>query len=344
MRLFHNLSVWKRGVIVVGVLLVAAGGAFAYSAYHQADALVKKVVKSGTVTDLLTAEALDGESTGTVNILLAGNSADDPGHGGSQLTDSIMVASYDISESRLSLISIPRDLFVSVNGSYMKINAAYTHGGMDALEAAVEEVTGLTINHRVLINYAAFKEMVDAVGGIDVTIEADDERGIYDPMIGFSIANGEQHLTGVQVLLLARCRNDPTYDGRVAYGLSGGDFDRAENQRKIALALLDKVQTSNVFSNIANLKSLIESLSDNVETNLTAGQLRRLYDLGHAVSATDTVTVRGTDEQLLLANYYDATYGSSLVPQAGIGNYTAIRAYVASVIAPAAESVDSASE
>lgn len=333
MKWLRQIVTWKRGLIILGVLLLVAGGVFAYSTYNQADALVKKVTKSGTVVDLLKAEAMDGESTGVVNLLIAGNSADDVDHGGAQLTDSIMVASYNLSESRLSLISIPRDLFVSVNGSYMKINAAYTYGGMDTLQGVVEQVTGLTINHRALISYSAFREMIDAVGGIDVTIEADDERGIYDPMIGFSIANGVQHLTGEQALLLARCRNDPTYDGRLAYGLSGGDFDRGENQRSIVLALLAKVKASSIFSDVSTLKSLIESLANNVETNLTAGQLRRLYDLSQKVVTSDAVTIRGTDESLLLANYSDATYGSTLIPSTGIGDYSAIQSYIASVIA-----------
>ena len=248
-----------------------------------------------------------------------------------------MVASDNLSERKLSLISIPRDLFVEVDGNYMKINAAYVQGGMDSLQQVVQQVTGLTINQRILINYAAFKEMIDAVGGIDVDIQADDERGIYDPMIGFSIANGTQHLTGEQALLLARCRNDPTYDGRVAYGLSGGDFDRAENQRKIALALLAKIKASNIFGNITMLKSLITSLANNVETNMTATQLRRLYDLSQKVKNNQTATVRGTDEQLLLSNYRDATYGSTLIPSSGIGDYMAIQAYVVSLLEPATE-------
>jgi len=341
MKLFRKTISWKHAWIVVGVLVVAAGGVFAYSTYNHADALIKKVTTSGTVVDLLKAEALDGESTGVVNVLIAGNSADDANHGGAQLTDSIMVASYNLSENRLSLISVPRDLFVSVNGSYMKINAAYLYGGMDTLQSVVEQVTGLTINHRVLINYSAFKEMIDAVGGIDIDIEADDPRGIYDPMIGFSIANGVQHLTGEQALLLARCRNDPTYDGRIAYGLSGGDFDRGENQRKITLALIAKIKSSNAFSNVSTLKNLIESLANNVETNLSAGQLRRVYDLSKKVVTNDTVTIRGTDSSLLLSNYTDATYGSTLIPSAGIGDYVAIQSYIASVITPRTDSTNS---
>lgn len=334
----RTASVWKRVLVVASALFVIAGGIFAYTTYHKADALIKKVTKSGTVVDLLKAEALDGESSGVVNLLLAGNSADDVGHGGAKLTDSIMVASYNLHEKKLSLISIPRDLLVSYNGSYMKINAVYVYGGMDGLQSVAEHVTGLTITHRVLINYTAFRDMINAVGGIDVDIEADDSRGIYDPMIGFSIANGVQHLTGEQALLLARCRNDPTYDGRVAYGLSRGDFDRTENQRKIALALLAKIKGSTTLTNIATLKSLIESLADNVETNLTAGQLRRLYDISQEITSNTTVTIRGTDENLLLANYRDVTYGSALIPKAGIDNYAAIKEYVTSVIAPATES------
>jgi len=142
-------------------------------------------------------------------------------------------------------------------------------------------------------------------------------------------------------LLLARCRNDPTYDGRVAYGLSGGDFDRGENQRKITLALIAKIKSSNAFSNVSTLKNLIESLANNVETNLSAGQLRRVYDLSKKVVTNDTVTIRGTDSSLLLSNYTDATYGSTLIPSAGIGDYVAIQSYIASVITPRTDSTNS---
>lgn len=335
MKLLYVLHGWKRALMVSGALLTVAGGMFAYSTYHQANALIQKVAKSGTVADLLDPEALNDESSGVVNILIAGNSADDPGHGGAQLTDSIMVASYNMSEKKLSLISIPRDLFVAYDGSNMKINAVYAQSGMEGLQEVVQQVTGLTIDQRALVNYSAFKDMVDAVGGVDVDIEADDPRGIYDPMIGFSISNGVHHLTGEQALLLARCRNDPTYDGRIAYGLSNGDFDRTENQRKIVLAILAKVKSDNVISSISTLQSLITGLANNVETDMTAGQLRRLYDISQQVSSTNTVSIRGVAGNYLLADYSDSTYGSTLIPAAGIDDYTDIQSYITTVIAPA---------
>ncbi len=326
---------YKKMIAGLLVAVLAVGGYVVYGLYNKADAALASVTKTGSnakVTDLLTPQPLDGESTGRVNILIAGNSADDPGHGGAQLTDSIMVASYELSTKKLTLISVPRDLWVDYNGSYMKINAVYPQGGMVGLQSVVEQVTGMTINHRVLINYAAFKQMIDAVGGIDVTIDSSDPRGIYDPMIGFQIANGVQHLDGTQALLLARSRNDPTYDGRIAYGLPNGDFDRQMYQRKILQALLTKLTTATNLINPTTLPEILDSFTGNVTTNMTAGQLRRLYDLSKQVSATDSVSIRGTDNNLLLANYTSYDGQSALTPAAGVGAYADIQQYVASLM------------
>ena len=319
---------WKKFASVFALLVLTGSSFVAYTLYSQADAAVESSTSGGTLVDLLTPEALDGEPTGAVNILVAGNSVDDAGHSGAELTDSIMVAHIDLTTSSLTLISVPRDMWVDYNGSYMKINAVYTLGGMDALQSTVESMLGITINHRVLINYTAFKEMIDAVGGIDITIESSDSRGIYDPMIGFSIGNGEQHLDGTQALLLARSRNDPTYDGRVAYGLPNGDFDRTAYQRKIAAALIEKVSSSSTLTNTTKLKALFESISGNVQSNFTVGQLRRLYDLSKEITSTESISIRGEEGSLLLANYTSYDGQSALIPSAGMDNYSAIQAYI----------------
>ena len=305
----------------------------AYNLYTQADAAVEASTSGGSLVDMLTPEALNGEETGAVNILVAGNSADDAGHDGAELTDSIMVARIDLATKKLTLLSVPRDMWVNYQGSYMKLNAVYTVGGMDGLQSTIEEMLGIMINHRVLINYAAFREMIDAVGGIDITIESPDSRGIYDPMIGFSIGNGEQHLDGTQALLLARSRNDPTYDGRNAYGLPNGDFDRTMYQRKIATALMEKVASNSTLANTTKLKALFESISGNVQSDFTVGQLRRLYDLSKELTSTESVSIRGDEGSLLLANYTSYDGQSALIPSAGMDDYSQVRAYVASKIA-----------
>lgn len=320
----------KYILAVFAVLLVGVIGAAAYY-YSVANAVVRQITTSGTAADLLTPQPLNGEQTGAVNILIAGNSVDDPGHGGAALTDSIMVAHYDLNTHALALISVPRDLYVNVNGTYMKINAAYENGGMAELAREVHTVTGLTINQQVLIDYTALRDMIDALGGIDVTIHASDPRGIYDPMIGFSITNGPHHLNGADALLLARCRNDPTYDGRVPYGLSGGDFDRTANQRMIVQAMLEKLNNGAALVNPETMQQLLDSLSGNVTSDFTVGQLRRLYDLSKQISSQQSISLGGTASRPLLTSYTSPTAGATLVPVEGVGDYTAIQQYVASV-------------
>jgi LCP family protein required for cell wall assembly len=325
-------------ISVIVVIAISVGGYFAYNLLHKADSALASVTKAGSnaqVTDLLTAEPLNGEDTGRVNILIAGNSVDDPGHTGAQLTDSIMVASIDIATKKLTLISIPRDLWVDYRGSSMKLNAVYPLGGMDALQQQVEDILGITINHQVLINYTAFKQMIDAVGGIDIAIDSPDARGIYDPMIGFQIGNGEQHLNGTQALLLARSRNDPTYDGRIAYGLPNGDFDRQMYQREILQALLSKLSSPGTLVNPTTLPSILDSFAGNVTTNLTAGQLRRVYDLSKQLTGTDSISIRGDGTTQLLANYTSASGQSALIPQAGVGEYSDIQQFVAEYLTTA---------
>lgn len=320
---------WKKLLSVLLVACLTGASVYAYSLYTKADQAVAAVTTGSSAAELLKSEPLNGEDTGRVNILIAGNSSDDPGHGGAELTDSIMVASINTATNKLSLISIPRDMWVNADGSYMKLNAVYTVGGMDLLQSTVEGMLGITIHHRVLVDYTAFKQMIDTVGGIDIPIDSPDPRGIYDPMIGFSIGNGQQHLDGETALKLVRSRNDPTYDGRIAYGLPNGDFDRAMYQRKVAQALLAKVTTSPVLTNPAKLTQLLESLEGNVTSNFSAGQLRRLYDLGKAFSSTESLTIRGTDDNLLLANYTSYDGQSALIPRAGIDEYSEIQSYIA---------------
>lgn len=325
MKIPLALKILLGGFATVGIV---GGGVYAYSVYHTADAAVATVASSGKLTDILKAEPLDGEETGRVNILIAGNSTDDPGHSGAELTDSLMVASIDVNTKKISLVSIPRDLWVTYDGTSSKINAVYLSGGIDGLKSVVQEVTGLKINHTVLMNYGALKSMIDTVGGVDVTIESSDPRGIYDPMIGFTIGNGVQHLDGTQALLLARSRNDPTYDGRVAYGLPNGDFDRQMYQRKIVQALMTKITHSTAIVNPTTLAKLVQSLSGNVTTDLSVGQIRRLYDLG-TTSTLSLVSIR-TDATggSLLADYTSYDGQSALVPAAGASNYTGIQSYL----------------
>lgn len=319
----------KRVLMLVFLASIVVCGLHVARLYAQVNDTVVAITSTGKAADLLISKNLNGEETGRSNILIVGNSADDINHPGATLADSIMVVSIDIKSKKVSLVSIPRDLWVTADGyGFMKINAVYSVGGVELLQATVENIIGTTINHHVVVNYAAFKELINAAGGVDVLVDSVDSRGICDPNLGLLLANGIQHLDGATALMLARSRNVPTYDGREIYGLPNGDFDRMIYQRKIFKALLDKIVVSEVLTNQTKMIAILNSLKGNITSDFSVGQLRRSYDLAKVTSTFDSTSIKGEDINSLLVDYWSNDGQMALIPSIGMGNYIDIQSYV----------------
>jgi len=316
--------------LFVGILLsgIGVGSYLGYKAYAAASKVADtsnpiKLVASFTRSDL--------ESTnGITNVLVAGNSTDDSGHSGAALTDSIMIASINQTTKQVTLVSVPRDLWVDIPGhGYAKINAAYPYGGMDLLKEVIETNLGIHCNYTILVNYSALKESVDAVGGIDVTIASSDTRGLFDPSIDYSsggalvnLTNGVHHLTGQQALNLARARGD-SYG---SYGYEQSDFTRTQYQQQILLALGTKARSTSIIANPIAAGKIVASLGNNITSDLTLGQMETLYNDYKKVSVKVTnVTLNSVDGQNLLANYYSSNGQSALIPSAGFDNFSVIQ-------------------
>lgn len=217
---------WKRGVVtVVVVVLLAAISYGGWVGWKFTDNAVKVFGWNG-LASLFWPGKLKGESTGRVNILLAGDSSDDPGHQGADLTDSIMLISIDTQNNTGYMLSIPRDLYVNIPGNgYAKINEAYQDGneqnfnqpgypagGMGLLEEVVSQKFDVPIDYYAVVDYSAIRDAVNAVGGITVTINSPDGE-LYDPNRDFvtggplvDLKNGVHVLNGEQALDLARAR------------------------------------------------------------------------------------------------------------------------------------------
>lgn len=323
--------------LFVGILLggIGVGSYLGYKAYAAAS----KVTQTSNPIKLIssfTRSSLDS-TDGITNILIAGNSADDTGHSGAALTDSIMVVSINQTTKHATLISVPRDLWVYIPGyGYHKINAAYPYGGMDLLETVIEQNLGIHCHYNVLVNYTALKEAVDAVGGIDVDIASSDSRGLYDPSIDYTtggalvnLTNGTHHLTGQQALNLARARGD-SYG---SYGYAQSDFTRTYYQQQILLALRTKASSASVIANPIAAGNIIASLGDNISTNLTLGQMETLYNDYKKSSANITqVTLNDVDGKNLLASYTSSDKQSALIPAAGLDNFTVIQGTLKTII------------
>jgi LCP family protein required for cell wall assembly len=333
----------KRGSLTLLVLLILVGGFLGFKVWRN----TSKVFK-GSIFGIFDTTKLKGEDKGRVTIMLTGTSEDDPGHAGADLTDSIILISIDTVHNNGFIMSIPRDLWVDYEtrscsvGYQGKINAVYKcgeeinfrqdgypDGGVGLMEKVIEDNFGLDINYYTKINYTAFRDAVNSVGGIDVTIKTDDPRGLYDGNIArvdggpLKLANGVQHLNGQTALNLARARCDT-----VCYGFARGDFDRTEHQRMMIMALRDKALSAGVLSNPAKISSLLDSVGNNVKTDFKTNEIRRLYDLSKKIPSSSVQSIGLADDNVKLVTTANINGTSAVRPIAGIADFAQIKAYI----------------
>ncbi len=173
----------KKGFkIAIGIFLVLAviGGIFAW----KANSVLTKISGGGILSNLAHVipgvnNELKGEKDGRINVAILGmRGADLPG--GGNLADSIIVISILPKENKVSMISVPRDLYVTVPGTQdkQKINAVNAYGeqngkgkGLENMKIALGDVLGIPIHYAASINFAGFTQLVDAIGGVDITLD-----------------------------------------------------------------------------------------------------------------------------------------------------------------------------
>jgi LCP family protein required for cell wall assembly len=276
------------------------------------------------------------ESNGRINILLAGDSVDDPHHQGALLADSIMVISYDPTTKNGFILSIPRDLWVDIPGwNHEKINAAndvttfskpgYPSGGIGQLQEIVQTDLGIPIDYEATIDYSALRDAVNTVGGITVNIQSSDPYGIYDSYTHLKLPNGEDTLNGQQALDLARSRGD----GPGSYGIPNADFSRTQFQREMLIALAKKSLSVGVLTNPIKIASLFNSLGNNITTNLSLGDVTSMLHLisGLKLSNIQSAAYSYGGTNPMLIGYLAPNGEDALIPALGVDNFTALKAY-----------------
>ncbi len=294
------------------------------------DIIAKITGGQGNIFDLVFVESyepLKTDENGRTNILAFGTSGynmegeEDGGvHDGAQLTDSIMVISLDQETGDVAMLSLPRDLKASPTCTATgKINEVYWCNNMDgeneqagaeALMAEVGDILGIDFQYYAHINWGSLVQIVDTLGGINVTLDED----IYD-YLSFD-AGVEYTLDGIQALTLARMR----------YGTAHGDFSRGASQQKIIIGIKNKI-TEKDFS-ITDLLSLASTLGDNLRTNFSVDEIKTI---AHLASSFDFDNMRQISliepEALMTTGTINGI--SYVLPSAGVGNYHAIQNYVA---------------
>lgn len=194
------------------------------------------------------------------NILLLGIDSDD----GIGRSDAIMILTVDKNHSKIKLTSLIRDSYVYIAGHGMdKLNHAYAFGGSSLAIRTVNTNFSMNITDFVSVNFNSIKEIVNALGGINITLSSEEAR-----IIGVK-GSGSQHLTGSQVLAYSRIRST-----------AGGDFTRTSRQRIVLSALINKIKNSGV----SKIPGLVNALRPMVRTSLSNS---KIISLGSAVALDD---------------------------------------------------------
>jgi len=317
---------WFRLLAVMVVLVVAVGGFFAWKTGYTLNKISDS--DNSALRSLLGGGTAPEADDGRINVLLLGmRGANMPG--GGLLADSIMVATLDTEKNKAGLISVPRDLYVQIPGTGQrgKINSVYSYWesgergqGIGKMEEMMETITGLKINRTVVINFNGFRQMIDAVGGIDVRMPkgfAETQQFVEGNECGgsFVLPIGTNHLNGEKALCYARSR------------VQTNDFDRSKRQQAVLQALKEKMASLGTLADFGKLNNILNIVGENVKTNFSPDEMKGFFDqYGQMKDAEiSQLFFENSEKGLLKVPEAGTGLGYVLVPIAGQDNYSQMR-------------------
>ncbi|MBP6944598.1 LCP family protein [Patescibacteria group bacterium] len=315
-RRIHRQTYIIGGVFALLVAVVSGLGAYAsYRSVQRGTSVLGEVGAVPVIADIRrlmfgqdsNASAEQPAKSDRMNVLLFGVGGE--GHDGPQLTDTIILASIDLKDKKVAMLSIPRDTAYPLGGGrFEKINSvqAYAeqeHPGEGARVAAdaLGKLLEVKIDHVVRIDFSGFAKFIDAIGGVDVNVE----RAFTDPQyptedegwMTVSFKKGTQHFSGTQALTYARSRHGNNGEG--------SDFARSRRQQLLMLAVREKLLSLQTLSNPSKLSALYSVVSSHLQTDFTLWDFLQIAPLAKEFSR-DQMSMRvltdAPDGELVAAN------------------------------------------
>jgi len=300
----------------LAVVLSASSGGLAYflpaavTAYEATNNAIE-IPSPSPIMTLFTPEVTPTPSpqqqTGAFTVLLLGSDDDSKFLGDHVLTQSMILVRVVPATKQVTMLSIPRDLYVelSTGGSY-KIDGAYSYGGAKAAVETVQNNFGVHINYYVWIGLLGLVKLIDAIGGVDV-VTSNPVLDDYYPLDVFSnspygyeriaVMAGPQHLNGVQALQYVRSRHNDLQS----------DFGRSRRQQQVLQAIRQKAREIAP----ADIPQLAQALGGEIKTNISVNQVASLLPLAASFDNPDAI------RQIILASPYthggapnDSLYGN----------------------------------
>ena len=267
---------------------------------YQTSYKVENTDKANAVTDI---------TSKPFNVLISGSDTrggfDENGR-----SDVIMVATVNPKTSTVLLTSVPRDYYVStacdaadgcMQGALDKITHTGIHG-TNTTKRTVEQLLGIEINYTFKVGFDAVTELVDAVGGVDVTVAPGYAVDHFACMYNLSVHEGVNHLNGEQALAFARER----------YAYTEGDRQRTKNQQLVLMGIVDKITSPSI---VQNYSSIMDAMSNTFSTTMSSSEISDLikYQINNNPKwKMEQYMVDGTGDTLMCAELGDAA--SVMVP------------------------------
>ena len=296
------------GLTMAGLLVLGAGAAG--WAYWHLNGNIRSVDINNALGDDRPAKPVTTPSadapasasplpTGSLNILVLGsdsrsgkeNKALGGGDSSGARSDTAMVVHIDAGRRKATVVSIPRDTLVTrpscplASGGSTSVaygamfNSAYSVGGAVCAVKTVESITDVRMDHYLEIDFSGFARLVDALGGVTVTLDQD----IDDDDSHLHIKAGTRRLDGKQALALARTR----------HGIGdGSDLGRIGLQQKLVKALLEQISSTDLFTDPAKLYTVAEAVTSSLTTDTGLDSLSELVDLGRSLKGLSAHDVR----------------------------------------------------
>ncbi|MGO3885515.1 MAG: LCP family protein [Mycetocola sp.] len=285
-RLWPRVVAWTAG----GLVLALGVGVGAVALRLQGN-LQTAPLTAGTA---LPQEVADKQSHDALDILVIGSDsrdADNAAYGdddGGRRSDALMLVHIAKDDARIDVLQIPRDTLTqlpacedngsgSFAGGYGMINSALMYGEGCSV-AAVQDLTGVNIEHFISIDFVGFKTMVEAIDGLPVCLP----EPMQDRFAGLDLPAGDQILDGEQALSLARTRH--------AVG-DGSDIARLGNQQKVMAALMQKVTSSEVLTRPDRLVNLLDAITKSLTVDSGLGSIGNLSALAARVASVDNSNI-----------------------------------------------------
>ena len=303
-------TVIKRAIlalILTIVVLIAIGATYAFS-----------FVSSLNNNDLIS--AVKAKNNETVNILVLGMDIGDTKNTentSARRTDTMMLLNYNPRTDYINIVSIPRDTLIEVenahdgNGNYIpywKINAAYALGGEEEVIEQVQDLLDITVNYLVEVDYAAFRNLIDAIGGVEMTIDRDMYYDDDAQDLHINFKKGETVLLDGQKaeeFFRWRKNNDGT-------GLADGDLGRIKNQQKFISKLIEKCTDPSIITRVPDI---LKAIKENVVTNMSGTDMVKYGLEMISNSGISMETLQGYNERIYGQDFLvvDPTYNERLL-------------------------------